>query len=101
MVAVAGQKFDRAVLPGLETGRLAERVAEFRVFAGCHCAQHVPGIVELLEDARHPRQHLERRPETVFAYGEDGRADLVDGELHPEFGGLVLDDEQQLVMRVR
>jgi len=31
----------------------------------------------------------------------DGGTDFVDGQLHPEFGSLVLDDEQQFVMRVR
>ena len=58
-VAVAGEKFDHAILVGLETGRLAERIAELRVLARRHGAQHVPGAVELLEDPRHPRQHLE------------------------------------------
>ena len=82
-------------------GRLAERVAELGVFAGRHRAQHVPGAGQLLEDARHPGQHLEGRLQPVLADRRHGRADLVDGELHPELGGLVLDDEQQLVMRVR
>ena len=97
-VAVAGQKLDRPVLPGLEAGGLAERVAELRVFAGRHGAQHVPGIVQLLEDAGDTGQHLEGGAQLVLADRALGRADLVDGELHPQFRGLVLDDEQQLVM---
>ena len=100
-VAVAGQELDRPVLPGLEARRLAERIAEFRVFAGRHGAQHVPGIVQLLEDAGDARQHLEGRLQLVVADRADRRTDLVDRQLHPQFRGLVLDDEQQFVMRAR
>ena len=49
-----------------------------------------------------PREDL-ARPEIAFLVlrdaGPRGR-DLVDGEAHPELGGLVLDDEQHLVVGV-
>jgi len=87
-------ELDGAILPGLETRGLAERVAELGVFAGCHRPQHVPGGVELLEDPGDARQHLEGGLQLIVADCLDGGADFVDGQLHPEFGSLVLDDEQ-------
>ena len=98
-VAVAGQELDGTVLPGLEAGGLAELAAEFGVFAWSHGPENVPGAGELLEDARHPGEHLEGRLQPILADRKDRRAYLVDGELHPQFRGLVLDDEEQFVMR--
>ena len=45
-----------------------------------------------------PRQPLERGGEVVGGQQRARRAQLVDEQLEPELGGLVLDDEQQLVV---
>ena len=52
---------------------------------------------ELFHDARHSRQHLERRRQIVGSNRIPRRTQLVQCELHPQFAGLVLNDEQQLV----
>ncbi|MCY1307809.1 hypothetical protein D9M70_577670 [compost metagenome] len=80
---------------------MAKRFAERGVFAGRHRAQHVPGAVQLLEDARHARQHLEGGLQPVVADRADCGVDLVQRELHPELRRLMLDDEQHLVMGLR
>jgi hypothetical protein len=56
---------------------------------------------QLLEDARHPRQHLEGLVELVRRDPALGRHQLVQHQLHPQLGGLVLHDEQHLVVRRR
>ena len=75
--------------------------AELGVFAGRHGPEHIPRAGELLEDAGDAGKHLEGGLQPVLADRLHRRADLVDGELHPELRGLVLDDEEQLVMRRR
>ena len=97
-VAVADSIFDQPVLPGLEARGLAQVVAEPRVFRRRHGPQHVPGGIELFEDARHARQHLQRLGGVVFRDHAPCSLNLVERELHPQFRGLVLDDEQHLVM---
>ena len=52
-------------------------------------------------NARHARQHLERRLQVVVANVVARRGELVDGELHPQLGSLVLDDEHHLVVVAR
>jgi hypothetical protein len=37
----------------------------------------------------------------VIVDGPDSGADFMDRQLHPEFGGLMLDDEQEFVVRLR
>jgi len=97
-VLVADQEFDHPVLPGLQPGGLPERTAELRVFAWRHGAKHVPGRIELLQNPGYPRQRLERRLQIVRGDQRAGDGQLVNRQFHPEFGGLVLDDEQRLVM---
>src|SRR5713101_3478191 len=53
-ILVANQKLDHAILPGLQAGRLPKRSTEFRILARRHRAKHIPGRVELLEDAGYP-----------------------------------------------
>jgi urease accessory protein UreE len=53
---------------------------------------------QLVHDARHPGQHLERRRQVVAAQVVDHGVQLVQHQLHPQFAGLVLHDEQHLVM---
>jgi hypothetical protein len=49
-------------------------------------------------DVLDPREPLEGGREVVAAEQVTGRTELVDEELEPQLGGLVLDDEQQLVV---
>jgi len=97
-ILVAGQILDQPVLVGLKAGGSAERLAKPGVFARRHGAKHVPGGIELLENPGHPRQRLERRLQIVGRDQLAGGAELVDRKLHPQLGGLMLDDEQHLVM---
>ena len=46
----------------------------------------------------HPRQALERHGQVIGSQVELRSAQLVEHQLEPELGGLVLDDEQHLVV---
>jgi hypothetical protein len=48
-----------------------------------------------------PRQHLEGRLQIIGADPIAGGAELMTNELQPQLGGLVLDDEQHLVVLSR
>ena len=47
------------------------------------------------------REHLQRRVDVVDAQARDRFAQLVDDQLHPELGDLMLNDEQHLVVMRR
>ena len=64
-VLVTDKKLDRTILPGLKAGRLPQQSAKFRILAGRHGAQHIPGRVELFKDAGYPRQRLEGRLQVI------------------------------------
>ena len=98
-VAVAERVFDQPVLPRLEARGLAEVVAEAGVIGGRHGAQHVPCVVELFEDAGNAGEHLARLAHAVGGDHPARGVEFVQGKAHPEFRGLVLDDEEHLVMR--
>jgi hypothetical protein len=55
-------------------------------------------VHQLVHDARHPGQHLEGRRQVVLADLFAHRLQLVQHQLDPQLAGLVLDDEQQLVV---
>jgi len=97
-VLVADQELDHAVLPGLKAGGLPQQSAKLGIFARCHGAKDVPGRVELLEDARYPRQCLEGRLQIVRGNQPAGGIELVNRKLHPQLRRLVLNDKQHLVM---
>ena len=100
-ILVAQRELDAAVLVTLESARLTQRRPHRRVFGRRHRGQHVPGVHQLLHDARDPRQHLEAAGEFVAGHATHGAAELVQHQLHPQLAGLVLHDEQHLVMRRR
>jgi len=58
-VAVSEDVLDQPVLGGLEARGLAEGVAELGVVGRRHGAQHVPGVVQLLEDPGDAGEELE------------------------------------------
>ncbi|EAQ12631.1 hypothetical protein RB2654_15135 [Rhodobacterales bacterium HTCC2654] len=98
-IAVAEDVFDQPVLVGLEPGGRAEHLAKGGIIRRGHRAQDVPLVIELLEDARHAGEHLEHRRQIAGDQGFAGRLHLVQDQLHPKLARVVLDDEQQLVMR--
>jgi hypothetical protein len=73
-------------------------VTEVEVFARRQGGQHVPCLDELRHDAANARQHLEGRRQVVVSDMSDRRLELVNGQLHPQLGRLVLDDEEHLVV---
>ncbi len=52
-------------------------------------------------DAADPREHLEHPAESVVCHALDRCRELVQEQLHSELAGLVLHDEEYLVMRRR
>ena len=97
----AEQELERAVLRRLESRRAAERRAERVVLGRRQRLEHGPLLEQLLLDELHPREDLEARLERVDAHVADRGRQLVDHELHPQLGDLVLDDEQHLVVARR
>ena len=75
--------------------------SELLVLGGRQRLEHGPLLEELLLDQLHARQALERVLERVDAHVAHHGRKLVDHELHPELGDLVLDDEEHLVVACR
>ena len=97
-VLVAERELDGAVLRRLEAARVAQHAAELRVLGGRQRRQHRPLLGQRALDVLDPRDALQRRGELVVAQQAAGGRQLVQHELEPQLGGLVLDDEQQLVV---
>jgi len=97
-VLVAEQELDRAVLRRLESRRTAERGPKRLVLRRRQRLEHRPLLEELLLDQLDPREDLEARVEPVCPH-EPGRClELVEHQLQPQFGRLMLDDEQHFVV---
>ena len=77
---------------------LPEVRADGGVLGRGHRGQHVPRVHQLLHDLADPAEHLERRLQLVVGDVGHGGAQLVQHQLHPQLAGLVLHDEQQLVV---
>ena len=75
-----------------------EEAAELGVLGGGERGQHRPLLGQRLLDVLDPGEALERGREVVGPQQVAGRAQLVQHQLEPELGGLVLDDEEQLVV---
>ena len=97
-VFVAEEEFELAVLVGLKAGGAAEDAAELHVLGGCEGFEYGPLLEELHLDELYAGEDFERGWEAVVADVGDGGGELVDDELHPEFGDLMLDDEEHLVV---
>ncbi len=100
-VLVAEQEFELAVLQRLESGRRAQHRPEFHVLRRRQRLQHAPLLEQLALHLLDAREHLQRRVDVVRAQARDRFAQLMDDQLHPELGDLVLDDEQDLVVMRR
>nr|GEU28320.1 hypothetical protein [Tanacetum cinerariifolium] len=97
-VLVPEQELDFAVLVRLEARGGAQVRADCRVFGWRHGGQHVPRVHQLVHDGRHAGQHFHRSRQLPAGDVVARAMQLVQHQLHPQFAGLVLDDEQQLVM---
>ena len=97
-VFVAEEELDGSVLGGLEAAGRAEDVAELEVFGRGECFEDGPLFVELAEDLFGAGEDFEAGLQGVVLDGVDGGAEFVDEESEPEFGGLVLNDEEEFVV---
>ncbi len=97
-VLVAEDELDQPVLERLEPARRPEHVAELAVLAGRERGQDRPLRDQLRLDVLDPREDLEGGRKLVAPHQLERRAQLVEDELEPELAGLVLDDEEHLVV---
>src|SRR5690606_25668437 len=97
-VLVAEQELDGTVLPGLEAGAGRQEGPELGVLAGGQRGQDRPLLGEHDLDVLHAGDPLERRLGLVGPDQLPRRAQLVQHQLEPQLGGLVLDDEEHLVV---
>ncbi len=97
-VLVAEHELDQSMLQRLEPARRPEHMAELAIFVGRQGGQHRPLRDQLRLDVLDAREDLEGRLQVVAAHVRDGRAQLVEDELEPQLAGLVLDDEEHLVV---
>jgi hypothetical protein len=85
-------------LEGLEAGGVAEDGAELHVLGWRESFEDGPLLEELHLDEFYAGEDFEAGWESVVADVVDGGGELVDDELDPELGDLVLDDEQHFVV---
>src|SRR5688572_32042248 len=97
-VLAAELELEQPVLRRLETRRRAERVAKRRVFRRRQRGEHRPLIDELVLHLLHAIQDLDRPRQLVELQTLDGGVELVQDQLEPELGNLMLNDEQHLVV---
>jgi len=97
---VPERKLDQPILRRLKSGGLPQGIAEVRIVTRGHGGQHVPRLDELRLDPAHSRQVLECRLQVIGDDEPSRGRQLVQGQLHPQLGCLVDDDEEQLVMTV-
>ena len=100
-VLVAEHEFDDAVLKRLNAARRPQHMAELDIFARGQRLQHAPLIHQLALDGRDARQDLVAGLRLTAPQGSDRAMQLVDLQLEPELGGLVLHDKQELVVMRR
>ena len=100
-VLVAQQEFDLAILQRLETGRRPQHAAELQVLRRRQRLQHRPLLEQLALHLLHPRQDLQAGIDVIGLQVQDRCLQLVDQQLHPQLGDVVLHDEQHLVVMRR
>ncbi|KAG0760406.1 hypothetical protein G6F22_019132 [Rhizopus arrhizus] len=97
-VLVAQQELDVAILQRLEARGRAQHVAETHVLGRGQRFQHRPLLGKLAQHLLAARQHLAALPDFIALQEADRRAQLVAEQLQPQLRGLVLDDEEHLVV---
>lgn len=97
-VFVSEEEFDGPVLVGLESAGSSEDVSELGVFGGSEGFEDGPLFEEHALDVFDSGEDFEGGGKFVGLDVSDGGLEFVDDEFHPEFGGLVLDDEEEFVV---
>jgi hypothetical protein len=97
-VLVAEEKFELTILGGLEAGGISEDGAELHVLGRGKGFEDGPLVEELHLDEFYTGENFEAGWEPVVADVFEGGRELVDDELDPELGDLMLDDEQHFVV---
>jgi hypothetical protein len=98
LVFVSKEKLDGSVLMGLESGGVAEDASELDVLAGCEGLEDGPLFKEHSLDVFDSGKDFEAWVELVILDEVDCGFEFVNDEFHPEFGSLVLDDEECFVV---
>lgn len=91
-------ELDDAILVRLNAAGWAEHMAELDILGGRERGEHAPLREQLGLDVLDAGEHFEGELEFVASNESKCFSEFVDDELEPELGGLVLDDEQQLVV---
>ena len=97
-ILVAEQELHGPVLPGLEAGGTSELVAEPDIFARRQSGEDRPLLGQGLLDVFDPGDALERGLQLIGGDEAPGVEEFVDDEPEPQLRGLVLDDEEQLIV---
>lgn len=97
-VFVSEEEFDGSELMGLESGGIPEDAAELDVFGWGEGFEDGPLFEEHALDVFDSGKDFETGAEFVGLDVGDGGPEFVDDEFHPEFGCLVLDDEEGFVV---
>ena len=97
-VLVAQQELHGPVLPGLEPRSPSQMVAEPDVLTGGQRGQHRPLLGQGLLDVLDACDAFERGLQLVLSDESSGVEEFMDDEPEPQLRGLMLDDEQHLVV---
>ena len=97
-VLTAELELEHAILRRLEPRGRAERIPERRILRRRQRRQHGPLIDELVLHLLHAIQDLDGARQLVALQAFDRGIELVQNQLEPELGDLMLDDEQHLVV---
>src|SRR3954470_11168839 len=95
---VTEQELNGPELERLQPGRRSEHAAELGIFGRRERLEHRPLLEELALHLLYAREDLEAGLQAIAAHVGDGGGELVDHQLHPQLGHLVLHDEQHLVV---
>ena len=77
---------------------MSQAISKRRVVRWGHGGEDAPNVDQLRLGLRHPREHFESGLQIVGLNEGDRRVELVQDEFHPQFGDLMHDDEERLVM---
>ena len=97
-IFITQRELNATVLRTLKTAGVGKVGTYGAVLGGCHGGQYVPGVDQLLHDFAHAGEFFKSITQFICRHVCNRRAQLMQHQLHPEFTGLVLDDEKHLVV---
>ena len=97
-VLVAQQKLHQPVLEGLKARCITKDVAKLHVFAGGQGFEHRPLRKQLLLNLLDPSEDFHARVGIIAGQMTDGGAQFMNDQLEPQLRGLMLNDEQHLIV---